>query len=74
MIARKGDTPEYVRRMQKELFKILSEARCRQELHIIEPRALEVSGRYRDMMDDAVVFAGDKKYLEPLHIQFPFRS
>ena len=29
VMARKGDTPEYVRRMQKELFGVLAEARSR---------------------------------------------
>lgn len=61
MIARKGDMPEYVRRMQKELFKILSEARCRQELHIIEPRSREVSGTCRDGLSDADVWGADRR-------------
>ena len=46
MMARKGDTPEYVRRMQKELFEVLDEARSREELKRIEPRAREGAGRY----------------------------
>jgi len=36
-MARKGDTPEYVRRMQLELFDVLSKARNRGELHDVEP-------------------------------------
>ena len=32
VMARKGDTPEYVRRMQQELFDCLGEARSLQEL------------------------------------------
>lgn len=35
VMARKGDTPEYVRRMQKELFEVLGEARSRAELRRI---------------------------------------
>ena len=31
-MASKGDTPEYVRRMQQELFEVLGQARCREEL------------------------------------------
>ena len=34
-----GDTPEYVRRMQQELFEVLGGARRREELHRIEPKA-----------------------------------
>lgn len=48
VMARKGDTPEYVRRMQQELFEVLGEARSREELRKIEPKALEVRGRYMD--------------------------
>jgi DNA polymerase, archaea type len=29
VMARKGDTPEYVRRMQQDLFDVLAEARCK---------------------------------------------
>jgi len=47
VMARKGDTPEYVRRMQKELFEVLGEARSRGELRRIEPRAWEVAEKYR---------------------------
>jgi len=36
-MASKGDTPEYVRRMQQELFEVLGQARCREELHDVEP-------------------------------------
>lgn len=48
VMARKGDTPEYVRRMQQELFEVLGEARSREELRKIEPKAREVRGRYMD--------------------------
>lgn len=37
MMARKGDTPEYVRRMQQDLFDVLSEARNKDELSTIKP-------------------------------------
>jgi len=55
VMARKGDTPEYVRRMQKELFEVLAEAKSREELKRIEPRAREVARRYRDGLGDADV-------------------
>ena len=48
VMARKGDTSEYVLRMQKELFVVLAEARCREELRRIEPKAREVRRRYMD--------------------------
>jgi len=46
VMARKGDTPEYVRRMQEELFEVLSEARSLEELRWIEPKAQAVRRRY----------------------------
>jgi len=55
VMARKGDTPEYVRRMQKELFEVLAEAKNRQDLQRIESRAREVARRYRDGLGDADV-------------------
>ena len=55
VMARKGDTPEYVRRMQKELFEVLAEAKSREDLKRIELRAREVAGRYRDRLGDADV-------------------
>jgi len=55
VMARKGDAPEYVRKMQKELFEVLGEARSRVELRWIEPRAREVAGRYRNGLGDADV-------------------
>jgi DNA polymerase I len=36
VMARKGDTPEYVGRMQQELFDILAKARSLDELRMIE--------------------------------------
>ena len=52
-MARKGDTPEYVRRMQKELFEVLAEAKSWEGLKRIEPGAREVARRYRDEQGDA---------------------
>ena len=38
-MARKGDTPEYVNRMQQEVFEVLGEARSLEDLRGIEPKA-----------------------------------
>mgnify|MGYP000848168201 CR=1 FL=1 len=46
VMARKADTPEYVRRMQKELFEVMAGARNREELRKLEPEAIEVRRRY----------------------------
>jgi len=48
VMARKGDTPEYVSRMQKELFDILAKARSLDELRMIKPRTQEVRAKYMD--------------------------
>jgi DNA polymerase, archaea type len=55
VMARKGDTPEYVRRMQQELFEVLGEARSREELRSIEPQVREVRRRYVDELVEANV-------------------
>lgn len=55
VMARKEDTPEYVRRMQQELFEVLGQARSREELQEIEPRAKEIARRYRDGLEGAEV-------------------
>ena len=55
VMARKGDTPKYVLRMQKELFEVLSEAGSREELRWIEPKAREVRRRYMDELVEANV-------------------
>jgi len=47
-MARKGDTPEYVRRMQQEMFEVLAEATNREELQRIKPKARGVAGRYME--------------------------
>ena len=50
--ARKGDTPEYVQRMQRELFEVLAGARSREELQMVEPDAEEVRAKYmRELVD-----------------------
>lgn len=46
VMARKGDTPEYVHKMQQELFEVLGEARSREELRRVGPRAQEIYKRY----------------------------
>lgn len=51
-MVRKGDTPEYVRRMQQELFGCLGEARNREELRRIEPKAQGIYWRCRDGLID----------------------
>jgi len=41
--------------MQRELFEVLAEAKSREDLKRIEPRAWEVARRYMDELDDAYV-------------------
>jgi len=53
VMARKGDTPEYVRRMQQERFEVLGEARSLAELRRIEPKAQEVRRRYIEELGEA---------------------
>jgi DNA polymerase I len=55
VMARKGDTPEYVRKMQQELFEIMAGARSREELGRIEPQAGEVCRRYVEVLAGADV-------------------
>ena len=55
VMARKGDTPEYVNKMQRELFEILGQACSQEELQKIEPKAREVLRRYMDGLKDANV-------------------
>jgi DNA polymerase I len=55
VMARKGDTPEYVLRMQKELFEVLGEAKSREELRRVEPKAQRVYRRYLDELVEADV-------------------
>ena len=55
VMARKVDTPEYVNRMQQEVFEALAEARSLVDLKRIEPKAREVCIRYLDELDGADV-------------------
>jgi DNA polymerase, archaea type len=55
VMARKGDTPEYVRRMQQDLFDVLAKARSKDELRMIEPMAKEVYRKYIRELEDADV-------------------
>jgi DNA polymerase, archaea type len=47
----KGETPEYINKMQQEVFEVLSKARSLEDLRRIEPRAREVYRRYMDELD-----------------------
>jgi DNA polymerase I len=49
--ARKGDTPEYVNKMQQKVFEVLTEAKSLEELRRIEPKARDVYRRYMDELD-----------------------
>lgn len=51
VMARKGDTPEYINKMQQEVFEVLSEARSLEELKKVEPEAREVYRRYMVELD-----------------------
>jgi DNA polymerase I len=55
VMARKGDTPEYVLKMQQELFEVLGDARSREELRGVEPKAQEVYRRYVEELADVDV-------------------
>jgi hypothetical protein len=45
-MARKGDTPGYVNRMQQEVFQVFAEARSLEDLRGIEPKARQIYRRY----------------------------
>ena len=51
VMARKGDTPEYVNKMQQEVFEILAEARSLKDLTGIESKAWGVYRRCMDELD-----------------------
>src|SRR5512137_1291694 len=53
VMARKGDTPEYIRKMQQELFDVLSKAKSRRDLREVEPDNQEVREKYMLGLDDA---------------------
>jgi DNA polymerase I len=48
VMAQKGDTPEYVNKMQQEVFEVLSEAKSLEDLKRIELKARQVYSRYLD--------------------------
>ena len=51
VMAREGDTPEYVNKVQQEVFEILAEARSQEDLRWIEPKAREVYRRYMNRLE-----------------------
>jgi DNA polymerase, archaea type len=53
IMARKGDTPEYVNKMQQEVFEVLAKAKSLEELRRIEPKALDVRRRYLEELNHA---------------------
>jgi DNA polymerase I len=55
VMARKGDTPEYINKMQQELFDVLAEAKSLEELRMIEPMAKEFRERYMRELEDVDV-------------------
>ena len=55
VMARKGDTPEYVNKMQQEFFEVLAGARSLEDLRRIEPKAQHVYRRFLDGLDGADV-------------------
>jgi DNA polymerase I len=55
VMARKGDTPEYLRRMQLELFDLLARARSQNELRVAYDIAQEVREKYMQGLEDADV-------------------
>ncbi len=55
VMARRGDTPEYIRRMQQELFDCLCEARSLRDLAELESRARKIYESYLDGLQDADV-------------------
>ena len=54
-MSRKGDAPEYVNKMQQEVFEVLAEARSLEDLRKIEPKAREVYRRFLNGLDGADV-------------------
>jgi DNA polymerase, archaea type len=55
VMARKGDTPEYVRRMQEEIFGILAEAKSKQGLSKVEPKVRSIARMYMADLAEANV-------------------
>lgn len=46
ILARRGDTPEYIRRMQEELLEAMGQAKSCEELSLLRKRAREIKNRY----------------------------
>ena len=46
ILARRGDTPEYIRRMQEELLEAIGQAKSCEELSLLGERAREIKNRY----------------------------
>ena len=55
VIDHKGDTPDYVNKMQQEVFEVLAEAKSLEELKRIEPKARQVYRKYMDELEGADV-------------------
>lgn len=55
VMARKGDTPKYIKKMQQELFDCLADARSLEELRWLQPKILEIRRRYIDGLENADV-------------------
>jgi DNA polymerase, archaea type len=55
VMARKGDTPENVNKMQQKVSEILVEARNLEELQKLRPKALWIYMRYLDELEDAKI-------------------
>jgi DNA polymerase I len=53
VMARKGDTPEYVNKMQQEVFEALAQARRLEELQRVEPKVRAVRDRYMEGLGGA---------------------
>ena len=53
VMARKGDTPEYVNRMQHEVFGVLAEARSLDELQKLQPKARKIYLKFQEGLEDA---------------------
>ena len=55
VMARRGDTPEYVRRMQQEIFELLAGTSSREEILRAEPQARQIHEKYLDGLKNADV-------------------
>jgi DNA polymerase elongation subunit (family B) len=53
VMARRGDTPGYVRQMQEELFDLVSAAGNRQKLGVLSEKAAEIYRSYRAGLENA---------------------